>query len=69
MLWGNAYGGLIVRDGGDPTLAVCTIRDHAAGSGQGSGCGVYVRSSARGKATIGMDCVFAGNAEGDVVRE
>ena len=68
-LWGNAIGGLLVRDGGDPTLAACTIRDHAAGSGRGSGCGVYVHSSAFGKGTVEADCIFVGNAGGDVVRD
>ena len=64
-LWGNADGGVWVGDGGDPTLAACTLRDHAAGSA----CGVFVLSTALGKATVGADCVFARNAKGDVVRE
>ena len=62
-LWGNATGGVLVNDRGDPTLAACTLRDHA------EGCGVYVYKSALGKATAGADCVFARNAKGDVVRQ
>ena len=53
---------------GDPTLAACTFRDHAAGSKASSGCGVYVDASSKGKATVGADCVFARNAKGGVVR-
>ena len=63
-LWGNANGGVYVRAEGDPTLTACTLRDHSAGVA----AGVYVRSDARGLATIGADCVFARNAKGDVVR-
>ena len=32
-LWGNACGGVLVCEGADPTLARCTIRDHAAAAG------------------------------------
>ena len=62
-LWGNARVGIYVESGGDPTIAASTLRDHAAG------CGVFVHRSARGKATVGADCVFARNAAGDVVRD
>ena len=65
-LWGNAEGGVYLEWGGDPTLAACTLRDHAAGI---YAAGVYVDESAAGKATIGADCVFSRNARGDVVRE
>ena len=51
--------------GGDPTLSGCTLRDHA----RGEAAGVFVRSNAAGKATVGADCVFARNAGGDVVRQ
>ena len=56
---------------GDPTLATCTIRDHALSLRfkDGTGCGVLVQPSAEGRATIGADCVFARNAGGDVMRE
>ena len=64
-LSGNADGGLYVGYGGSPTLAACTLRDHATGRA----CGVYVSEHARGRATVGADCVFARNAKGDVVRE
>ena len=67
-LWGNADGGVFGLGGGDPTLAACTLRDHAAGSRTYSGCGVYVHSSAAGRVTVGADCVFARNARRDVVR-
>ena len=68
-LWGNADGGVFVDMEADPTLAACTLRDHAAGGQAYSGCGVYVRADAsKGKATVGADCVFARNAKGDVVR-
>ena len=60
-------------EGGDPTLAGCTIRDHAlrdhADYFEGSGNGIFVSNSAAGMASVGDDCVFARNAEGDVVRE
>ena len=62
---GNANCGVLVQDGGDPTLVGCTIRDHAAGGA----AGVYVSSSARGKAALGAGNVFACNESGDVVRE
>ena len=64
-LWGNGWGGVCVFEGGDPTLAACTLRDHAAGVA----AGVYVRADAKGKATVGADCVYARNAKGNVVRE
>ena len=64
-LWGNADGGVYVCHGGDPVLATCTLRDHAAGCA----AGVYVHSSSRGKVTVGADCAFASNAGGDVVRK
>ena len=68
-LWGNANGGVVVQAGGDPTLAACTLRDHASGGNPYSGCGVYVFADAsKGKATVGADCFFARNAKGDVVR-
>ena len=67
---GNKGGGLIVQDRGDPTLIRCTIRDHAAGAAwAGSGSGVWVRSDAKGKTTVAVDCVFMRNAGGDVVRK
>ena len=61
-LWGNAAGGVFVMGGGNPTLAACTLRDHATGQ---YAIGVYVEG---GSATVGADCVFARNARGDVVR-
>ena len=61
-LWGNGWGGVCVFEGGDPTLAACTLRDHATGRA----AGVYVEAGAQ--ATVGADCVFARNARGDVVR-
>ena len=64
-LWGNADGGVHVQEGGDPTLAACIFRNHT----RGKGAGVYVAWSARGKATVGADCVFARNAKRGVVRE
>ena len=64
-LWGNADCGVWVQQEGDPSLAACTIRDHAAGRA----CGVYVLTCASGKATIGADCVFTRNEKGDVVRQ
>ena len=64
-LWGNADGGVYVKARGDPTLSACTLRDHAAGVA----AGVFVAFDARGKATVGADCVFARNAAGDVVRD
>ena len=67
-LWGNGRGGILVSDGGDLSLVGCSIRDHAI-LGGGSGYGVYVRSSAAGRAMVGADCAFANNAGGDVVRE
>ena len=62
-LWGNACGGVLVCEGADPTLARCTIRDHA----KGRAAGVWVEAG--GNVTVGADCVFARNAGGDVVRE
>ena len=67
-IWGNSSSGCIVYGGGDPTLVGCTIRDHSVWTFTGSGCGLYVRTDAAGKATA-TDCVFARNAGGDVVRE
>ena len=64
-IWGNANGGVEVSFDGDPTLAGCSVRDHVKGL-YGRGCGVYVNSDARGKATIGSDCIFVRNADGDV---
>ena len=68
-LWGNANGGVIVWEGGDPTLAACTLRDHATGIYPADGCGVYVAFSSHGKVTVGADCVFARNARGGIVRQ
>ena len=62
-LWGNADAGVRVWGGGGPTLAACTIRDHA----KGRAAGVWVEAG--GNVTVGADCVFARNAGGDVVRE
>ena len=64
-LWGNAEGGVWVQEGGDPSLSLCTLRDHSAGIA----AGVYVDASSAGKATVGADCVFARNAGGDVLRK
>ena len=67
-VWGNSICGLYVMEEGDPTLARCTVRDHAGrGDEEGSGCGVYVDPTARGNATVGADCVFARNAKGGLV--
>ena len=63
-LWGNAELGVFVLGGGDPTLAACTLRDHATGVA----AGVCVAPSAAGGATVGADCVFARNTGGDVLR-
>ena len=63
-LWANGDGGVRVARGGDPTLIRCSLHDHVAGEA----CGVQVSSSARGKATVGEDCVFLRNTKGDVVR-
>ena len=69
-IWGNVECGVKVKGEGDPTLAGCTIRDHAAGGYRSySGCGVYVHPTATGRATVGADCVFERNAAGGVVRE
>ena len=54
-----------MEDLGNPTLVGCTIRDHV----EGNATGVFVRSSAHGRATVAADCVFARNAKGDLVRE
>ena len=63
-LWGNATGGVLVRyEGAGPTLAACTIRDHAVDRA----AGVHVEAGCH--ATVGADCVFARNAGGDVVRD
>ena len=58
-----------MREGGDPTLTGCILRDHAyeEDGERGCGCGVYVASSAYGTVTVGADCVFARNDEGDIV--
>ena len=60
-LWGNADGGVVVEPGGDLFLAACTLRDHSGGA-----AGVLVRAG--GNAVV-EDCLFAGNAGGDVVRQ
>ena len=62
---GNASHGVGVKNGGDPTLVGCTIRDHAAVGSSG----VYVEASACGKAKIGAGCVFLRNATADVFRQ
>ena len=62
-LWGNANGGVWVCEGGGPTLAACTLRDHTAGRAAGV-CVWDDRSVA-----VGADCVFARNATGDIVRQ
>ena len=62
-LWGNEFGGVEVKDGADPWLAACTIRDHNTLGA----LGLLVRGTARGAATV-ADCVFARNFWGDVVR-
>ena len=64
-LWRNADCGVWVQEGGDPTLTACAFRDHTGGDG----AGVYVLRNAAGKAMVGADCVFAGNAKRGVVRE
>ena len=61
-LWGNADSGVSVLEEGDPTLSLCRIRDNAM-------AGVFVHSTAAGKAVVGADCFFARNAWGDVVRD
>ena len=60
-LWDNANGGVVVAMGGGPTLAACTLRDHARGR-------AAVHVGAGSNATVGADCVFARNGQGDVVR-
>ena len=62
---GNANCGVYVQNGGDPTLVGCNIHDHAAGEA----AGVFVTSTARGKAALGAGNVFSRNVAGDVVRE
>ena len=65
----NGIGGVLVTNEGDPTLVGCTLRGHPErGNKPSSGSGVYVHSSARGRATVGADCVFANNAGANVVR-
>ena len=64
-LWGNADGGVVVVNTGGPTLTSCTIRDHVAGRA----VGVWVDATARGGATGLLDCIFARNARGDVLRK
>lgn len=63
-LWKNADCGVWCQSEADPTLAACAFRDHTGGTG----AGVYILSSAVGKATVGSDCVFSGNAREGVVR-
>ena len=60
---GNASHGVGVKNGGDPTLVGCTIRDHA------DGAGLRVSADARGKAKVGARNDFLRNAGGDVVRK
>ena len=60
---GNGGIGVFTKEGGDPTLVGCTIRDHA------DGAGLLVEADARGKAKVGARNAFARNAWGDVVRE
>ena len=67
-VWGNSICGLYVMEEGDPTLARCTVRDHAGrGDEECIGCGVFVAESSRGMAAVGADCIFTRNAGGDVV--
>ena len=68
-IWSNEEGpGVHVKGGGDPTLVGCIIRDHRKSEREGSGCGLYVRTDAAGKATA-TGCVFVRNAGGDIVRK
>ena len=62
---GNVGGGVYVYSEGDLKLGGCTICDHAASD---QACGVFVHVTARGRVTVGADCVFARNSGGDVVR-
>ena len=69
-IWCNMGPGVNVREGGDPSLFGCTLRDHNGTAFKGSGCGVYVHADSAGKATGGAgSCIFARNSGGDVVRE
>ena len=68
-IFSNRYGGVDVRDQGDPFIVSSLFRDHSGGVFPPSGEGVRVSRSAHGKATIGADCVFERNAAGGVVRE
>ena len=65
----NKGAGVEVKEDGDPSLAGNTICDHAGGAAlESAGCGIWVRADARGRATA-VDCFFARNTKGDVVRE
>ena len=52
MISGNAYAGVQISEGGNPTVRDCQIRD-------GQGPGVWVQE--QGQGTIGK-CVITGNA-------
>ena len=65
QIYANDSGGVCAENGGDSILVACTIRDHTKGEGA---YGVYVASNAAGRVTVGADCVFSGNAMGDVFR-
>ena len=62
--WSNADGGAFVQLGADPIFLACTFRDHLTGKA----CGIVVDHNARGKTTVGADCIFERNAGGDVKR-
>ena len=66
-IWANADGGVAVQAGGDPVLEDNVIRDHVTGGV--AACGVRIRISSAGLATVRPGNVFRGNAGGDVVRE
>ena len=67
-LWANGGpggvcpSGVFVEGRGDPVIVACKIRDHAT-------CGIFVRADSRGCTSVGPDCIYERNAEGDVVRE
>ena len=65
-IWGNHLGGVWAQQQGDPTVVGCVIRDHTWGDWA---FGIHVDFSSHRLATIGVDCVFARNVSGDLVRE